>query len=155
MAELHGDAVIACADLVGRAGAIEFQLGWDCPHTPDESDDHNCPDVVWYAHATYKGARIMVDRHRTPTAAAMALAERMLSGAACRCRRPVTLSDEAAGCRWQLMGKRWEPGCDVEPVRITGDRGDHAAMQRALAESGNRAQRRATRRGRRGGGRRA
>lgn len=146
MVELHGDAVIACANLVGRAGASHFSMAWDCPHVPDEEDDHNCPDVTWSATARYKGARIMVDRHRSPSAAALALAEQLLSGAVCRCRQPVTLGDDQPGCRWQLAGKAWTPGCDAPPLTITeGDRGDLGALRRALEAGGNRAQRRAAR----------
>lgn len=153
MAEIHEDAVIACADLVGRAGAREFEIGWDCPHLPEAPDDHGCDETVWHATAKYQGARITVDRHRSPSAAGLALAERLLSGAMCRCRRPVALSDHADGCRWQLVGPRWQPGCDAEPIRMgEGTRGDLAAMQAALNRPANRAQRRAERR-RRGGGR--
>jgi hypothetical protein len=131
---LHGDAVIACADLVGRAGASGFEIGWTCPHVPDEPDDHNCPDVTWHATAAYRGARIMTAEHRSPTLAAVALSERLLSGAACRCGEPVTLADDEPGCRWTLAGKRWEPGCDVPPVHVKGRRGDRVALARAMAE---------------------
>lgn len=141
MAELNGDIVIACADLVGRAGAVEFEMGY-------VNDDPANPG--WWAQALYRGAKIIKDGHGTPEAAALALATRLLSGATCRCTKPVTLSDDVRGaCRWQLVGKRWEPGCDEKPVRVSGVRGDMAAMQAAL---GNRAERRAAARrgGRRG-----
>lgn len=151
MPELHGDVVIACADLVGRAGASGFEMAWDCPHVPDEPDDHTCLGVTWSATATYRGARLIADEHRTPSAAALALAERLLSGAVCRCGQPVSLADERPGCRWRLLGKRWEPGCDARSVKIgEGNRGDLPAMHRALGAAGNRAQRRAARK--RGGG---
>jgi hypothetical protein len=146
--------VIACVDLVGRAGARESEIGWDCPHVPDVSDDHNCAQVAWHATATYRGARIMVDRHRSPSAAALALAERLLSGATCRCRRPVSLSDQRGGCRWRLVGQRWEPGCSAPPITVAdGERGGMAAMQAALHRPANRAERRAEERAarRRGG----
>lgn len=159
----YADAVIACAELAGRAGAREFEMAWDCPHVPDEPeagpdgwvvrDGHNCHQVTWAAHATFKGARIQTAGHQTPTAAAMDLAERLLTDAICRCREPVALSDERPGCRWRLVGHRWEPGCDVPPVTVHGDRGDLEAMQAALdAAPANRAQRRAARKrgGRRG-----
>jgi hypothetical protein len=137
---MHVDAVVACADLVGRAGAKEFELGY-------LHDDVPIEEAGWYAHAMYRGARITVDDHRSPTGAAMALAERLLSGGAmCRCAEPVTLSDDQPGCRWRLMGQRWEPGCDVEPLRIEGERGDINALQGAMA---NRAERRAAERKRR------
>ncbi len=138
---MNEDAVIACADLVGRAGASDFEIGW-------MHDDVPIEEAGWYAVAKYRGARITTDEHRSPTTAAMALAERILASATCRCRQPVSLSDFVRGCRWRLVGKRWEPGCDAPPVRVEGRRGDHAAMQRALAQApaGNRAARRAARR---------
>lgn len=123
---VYTDAIVACADLVGRAGAREFEIGYI-------RDDVPTGDAGWYASAIYQGARITVDEHRSPTTAAMALSERLLSGATCRCRRPVTLSDTADGCRWQLVGQRWEPGCDAPSIRVSGQRGDHAAMRRAAA----------------------
>ena len=142
---INDDVVIACADLVGRAGASGFEIGY-------VHDDVPVEEAGWYAHATYRGARIIADDHRSPTGAALALAERLLAGATCRCRRPVTLSDAAEGCRWRLVGQRWEPGCNVPSLHIKGgDRGDHAALQRALADPVNRAERRARRKGGRRG----
>lgn len=91
----------------------------------------------------------MTQDHRSPSGAALALAERLLRGATCRCKRRVLLSDDGDGCRWRLIGNRWEPGCDVPPITVQGQRGDHAAMARALAqapEPTNRRQRRANRR---------
>jgi hypothetical protein len=132
---MNDDVVFACADLVGRAGASEFQIGY-------LHDDVPAEEAGWYAHAQYRGARITAEDHRSPTGAALALAERLLRGATCRCRRPVTLSDGQDGCRWQLIGKRWEPGCDVAPVRVDGPTGDLGAMQRAMAQPMNRADRR-------------
>lgn len=134
---LNEDAVVACADLVGRCGASDFEIGYMHDDVPFE-------EAGWYAVAKFKGARISTDEHRSPTTAAMALAERLLHGATCRCRRPVSMSDGRDGfCRWRLMGRRWEPGCDVEPIHVQGERGDYEAMQRALAQAPNRAERRA------------
>lgn len=131
----YADAVVACADLAGRAGARDFQIGY-------VHDDVPVEEAGWYAHASYQGARVITDQHRSPTAAAMRLAERLLRGAQCRCGNPVALSDETTGCRWRLMGQRWEPGCDAPPVHMpAGTRGDVGAMHQAM----NRAQRRATR----------
>lgn len=126
------DAVIACADLTSRAGASGFEIGYQRDGVPAQ-------DAGWYATATYRGARIMTDEHRSPTGAAMALAERLFAGATCRCKQPVVLSDGRDGCRWTLVGQRWEPGCDVAPIHVQGARGDQAAMERALgAAPGNR-----------------
>lgn len=138
------DIVIACMDLAGRSGASGFNIGYLNEDAPAE-------EAGWYAEVMFKGARIVVGDQRSPTAAALALAERLLRGATCRCRRPVTLSDGQEGCRWRLAGKRWEPGCDVAPVRVSGERGDYAAMQTALAQPMNRADRRRLKKGRRRG----
>lgn len=136
---LNTDAVIACADLSDRAGASSFEIGW-------VHDDVPMEEAGWYATAIYRGAKLIVDEHRSPTGAALALAERILAGGTCRCGEPVTLADGQRGCRWRLMGQRWESGCDAPSIRMqAGQRGDHAAMVSAL--EGNRAQRRAARKG--------
>lgn len=132
---MSGDVIVACADLAGRAGASGFEIGY-------LRDDVPVQDAGWYAHVNYRGARLMVEEHRSPSAAALALAERILAGAQCRCRRPVTMDDSRQGCRWRLSSKRWEPGCDVPPVRVSGPRGDLAAMQQALDDRPPRHERR-------------
>lgn len=139
--ELSGDVVAACADLVGRAGAREFELGY-------LHDDVPAEEAGWYAHAQYRGTRVTAEDHRSPSSAALALAERLLRGAACRCGQRVTLADGVDGCRWRLAGARWEPGCDAEPIRMgAGTRGDIGALGQAMAERmGNRQQRRAQQR---------
>jgi len=121
----NDDVVVACAELVSRTGATDFEIGYLHEEVPIE-------DAAWYAHAQYCGARLTVENHRSPTGAALALAERILRGATCKCRQPVTLSDEQPGCRWKLMGRRWEPGCTAPPIRIDGPRGDIGAMRRAM-----------------------
>jgi hypothetical protein len=68
---LNEDAVIACADLVARAGASQFEFG-------HMHDDVPVEEAGWYATAFYRGTRITVDERRSPTEAAMALAERLL-----------------------------------------------------------------------------
>lgn len=132
---MHGDAVVACADLVNRAGASGFELGYIRDNVPIE-------EAGWYAHATYQGARIMVDEHRSPSAAALALAERILHGGRCKCGQPVTLADDQPGCRWQLMGKQWQPTCKAEPVRVQAERGNLGAMQTAMNRRARRAAKR-------------
>lgn len=144
---LNEDIVIACAALVDRAGASAFEIGY-------LHDDVPVDQAGWYAHAQYQGARIIAENHQSPTGAALALAERLLAGATCRCRRLVVLSDGGDGCRWRLAGRRWEPGCDAPPVPVAGRRGDHAAMRAAIAQPMNRAaRRRAQRQARKHGGR--
>lgn len=124
--DLNDDVIVACADLAGRAGARSFEIGYLREDVPPE-------EAGWYAQAFYRGARLGSGEHSSPSAAALTLAERLLSGAMCRCRRPVTLSDGQSGCRWQLVGRRWEPGCDAPPIRVRGERGDRAAIERARA----------------------
>jgi len=128
MTDLNADVILAAAHLAERAGAKDFYLNHDGdPDTPDTPAE----DVTWWAAVTYQGARIMTDKHPSPSGAALAIAERLLAGATCRCGRPVTLSDDGTGCRWRLEGPRWKPGCNAPPVRITGKRGDYAAIQAA------------------------
>lgn len=138
------DLIIACKNLVSRAGASAFEIGY-------LSDE---PPHRWYAHAQYRNARITVEDHPTAALAVLALTYRLLRGALCRCGNPVALSDDHSGCRWQLVGSRWEPGCDAPPIKMApGLRGDHAAMRMAVAlrqVAENRAERRAARRGMRG-----
>jgi hypothetical protein len=127
---MNEDAVIACADLVGRTGASGFEIGFLHEDVPVE-------DAGWYAVAFYRGARITTDERRNPSEAAMALSERLLRDAACRCGRRVALSGSQPGrCRWRLMGATWEPGCDAvadyrrTPWRRCGDGQGHAREDR-------------------------
>jgi hypothetical protein len=132
--------VVACADVVGRAGGKAFEFGWSCPHTPDVDDDHNCPDVVWNCHAKWDGTRVM-QTAKTPGAAAFALAEEILTGAMCRCSKPVVLGN-SPGCKWTLEGARWVPGCNEPSIRIRGKRGNLNAQKAAFQHRANRKERR-------------
>lgn len=127
------DAVMAAADLASRAGASGFQIG----HT----DPAEGP-VTWYATAEYDDNAITASGHPDPSAAATALARRILTGGKCRCGGLVALSisgafappdtatmldgsdpralRDAPQCLWILEGRRWEPGCDVPPVTLKG-----------------------------------
>lgn len=128
--------VIACADLVGRAGAREFEIGY-------LHDDVPADQAAWWASAKFRGARVRVDNHIHPASAARALAVRILTGARCRCGKLAALSDAgatvyrdatmadgskwtaedaaAAGqCQWRLVGQRWEPSCPVPAIRRKG-----------------------------------
>lgn len=141
MVTLDEDAVVAAVDLVGRAGAREFEIGY----LNDEEDDAFAVDgPQWYAHAQYRGARIIEEGHAGPTEAAEGLARQLLTGAKCRCGRLVALSDhgavftsgqmadgstwtpeqaQAAGqCRWTRFGRRWEPACAAPSIKVKGPR---------------------------------
>ncbi len=134
---VNADVVMACVDLASRTGARDFEIGHVHDDVPVEL-------AGWYAHVQFKGARIIVEDHRSPTDAAMALAQRLLIGATCRCLQPVTLSPFHKGCRWRLVGPRWVPGCNAPPIKVAGPPGDYAGIQKALADAvSNRAARRA------------
>lgn len=122
--DLNQDIILACVHLVGRAGAKTFNLG----HLHD-----NVPisEAGWYAEAMWKGHRVIAENHSSPSAAALALAEQLLTGATCRCGQLVALSDGRDGCRWRLVGDRWQPGCDAPPIRYEGEPGDVAAIAEA------------------------
>jgi len=130
-----GKQVIACADLIGRSGARQFEIGY-------LDDDVPIDKARWYAHAMFRGTRITVADHAGPEQAAMALARRILTGAKCSCGRLVALredgavafrkatmadgtrwtAEEAANagqCLWRLIGDRWEPSCPVPAVPLT------------------------------------
>jgi hypothetical protein len=121
------EILVACVDLVGRSGARDLEIGYLHDNVPPA-------EAGWWAHATYRGARIAVEDQPGPTEAAQALAEKILTGAKCRCGRLVALFDHgaiaydrstltdgtqwtaeqaaAAGqCRWRRVGRRWEMGC--------------------------------------------
>lgn len=72
-AAMDDDAVIAAADLVGRAGARSFEIGWDCPHGDTVGEDHDCPGVRWYASASYRDREVKLGGHPGPVEAAEAL----------------------------------------------------------------------------------
>jgi hypothetical protein len=119
------DAVVAAADLVNRAGARQFEIGY----LNDEDDPaFATAGPQWWAHAQYSGTRIIVEGFDRPDQAAEALAQKLLTGAKCRCGKLVALSDggalftsgqmadgstwtpeqaRAAGqCRWRRAGSR-------------------------------------------------
>lgn len=118
------DAVLAAADLADRAGAKGFDIGYTEDNPP-----------TWHATAFYVGKRLFVDGYPNPEDAATGLSERLLTGAACKCGRKVTLRADTPGCLWRLDGRRWSPGCDVPPIETArGSRGDTAALQKAMRE---------------------
>lgn len=127
------DAVVAAADLIGRAGANGFEIAWTCPHAPDIDDGHSCPDVTWTCSASFRGRRLFTNPYGHPAQAANALALKILDGAVCRCGQPVVLFT-GAGCLWKRTGERWEPSCDAEPLDLGAmgvERGDLVGMNRA------------------------
>lgn len=139
MNALDVDAVVATADLVGRAGATNFEIGYlNEPGEPSYADR----GAEWWCKAQYEGRRLTVEGFARPDDAATALAVKLLRGAKCRCGRLVRLAgmdgayaysdvemadgtrwtaEEAAAagqCEWSRYGQRWEPSCDAPPVRM-------------------------------------
>jgi len=108
MIEIDDDAVKACADLVGRTGASQFQIGFVHDNVPVE-------EAGWYAHAQYRGARLTTTSdYRGPAEAADALSRRILHGGNCGCGKPTTLQDGRdvrKWCRWRREGDRWVSAC--------------------------------------------
>jgi hypothetical protein len=124
--------IIAAADLAGRAGAREFQIGYLHENVPMH-------EAGWFAHAQFRGARITAEDASSPGDAAEALAVKLLTGARCSCGKLVQLvpggalafmrtqmadgttwtAEEAAAagqCRWTRLGPRWHKGCAPLPV---------------------------------------
>lgn len=164
MIDMDDDAIVAGAELVGRSGGRELEIGYLHDGVP-------VAEAGWYAKVTYRGDRIVVEDHPGPVEAMDALARRILTGARCtHCRGLVALSDAgavafvsdvhgadgrfldgttwtaaeatAAGqCRWRRMGPHWRRGCDdthPDPAPRTS-RGPNRAERRRRARSGRRA----------------
>lgn len=128
--------VAACARLVQRTGAKEFDVGYL------NRDAVRSEDAQWYATAVWQGVKLFsAGEHRSPGAAADALAARLLDGGQCCCGRVATTDPRgapggdktmlhgedwshaeqlAAGvCVWSRRGDQWERGCDARPIRLT------------------------------------
>jgi hypothetical protein len=105
------DAVDACADLVGRTGAVNFEIG-------ARSDQ---PGARWYAQARYKGAPPIEVEADDPAGAADAMSRRILRGGKCaHCHRTVVLGGNAIGyCRWTRVGPKWLAGCPAGREAMT------------------------------------
>lgn len=123
-----GDAVKACADLVGRTGAKSFECGYLHEGVPADQ-------AGWYATAVFQGAKITAEDKASPAEACRELAVRLLSGGQCQhCRKLITLNplgamardvtlvggrtwtaDEQAKaglCHWRREGPQWVRGCE-------------------------------------------
>ena len=116
--QLDEDALYAAADLIGRTGATELQFGYLHDGVP-------VAEAAWWAHAQYRGARVVVEDHRDPVAAIEALARRLLTGGRCtHCGGETVLSGDGSSpiqCRYRRVGARWVRGC--EGVERPGERG--------------------------------
>lgn len=99
----------ATADLVRRAGATEFQMGYmiEAPRMADQG---------WYALARW-GEREIKTNGRDPIDACLALAIELLDGSLCRrCGAPISIfAGDGGFCRWHVEGESWVSGCG-EPI---------------------------------------
>lgn len=144
--------MLAAVELVQRSGATEFEVGYL---------DDNPANPRWWAKAQYRGARLQVDEHPTPSAAAHALAARILEGGKCTtCGLTITTADEierqaAAGfspggdmCQWARFGRHWIAGC-VDPIAEAARLESPTARRQPLQPLNRAARRRAERQGKR------
>lgn len=145
------DALMAAADLVARTGAKHFAVGY----LNDE------PPHRWYAHAQYRGTRIICEDQPDPVAAADGLARQLLTGAQCQhCGRLVTLDpagayahdstlldgrpwtaqqQAAAGvCFWRRKGRSWVRGCEGRRPEDAPTRRERRAADRQQRRRGQR-----------------
>lgn len=97
------DAVQAIADLCGRSGARNMEIGFDDDVEP----------ATWWAGVTYNGAKLHTDGWVHPVLAADALAAKILTGGCCtHCGRTVSLLG-LEGCVWRRVGPQWRRGCEA------------------------------------------
>jgi len=104
--DMDTDAFDAGIELIGRAGAKAFEVGYVHENVPVE-------DAGWYAMAQWNGVKIMVDKRTGPVEAIEALARKVLNGSVCtHCGQPISLSGDREGiCRWTRRGDSWVRGC--------------------------------------------
>jgi hypothetical protein len=121
----HLDAIVACADLVGRSGGKDFEVGY-----LDETAA--IEDARWYATASFLGAKVIIDEQPSGALACELLARKLLEGGQCvHCRRVVTVRGEGVGalsifgrrgpktCLWIRDGERWAPANHPIPTNRT------------------------------------
>ena len=126
--DLDQERLNAALELIGRCAANELELGW--------TDDAGPRPGEWYATASYKGARIIVEDQHGPEDAAEALALKLLAGGQCvHCGRVATAIrdgevftvaghpvldpsrlgqsvDAGLICARRRVGEHWQRGCD-------------------------------------------
>jgi hypothetical protein len=126
---INDDLLLACTDLVGRAGAIDMEIGHSFEPDP-ETGEH-----VWWAAAKYRGMRVIANGMPAPDIAAVALCHKLLRGAICKCGKPVALGDGQDGCHWTLNGKRWDSSCTAPSLKVdNARRGDLSEVHRLLSQ---------------------
>lgn len=119
---LDTDPILAAFDLIGRCGAKASELGYERDNVPVHR-------ARWHASAEWNDVRVAVKAHKSPEAAAEALAARLLERATCtHCGRLIALEPEPDRCVWERVGPRWWRGC----------RGEVPEHQRLIESSGPR-----------------
>lgn len=84
-ADLDKSLMQATIDLIGRAGAKSFRMGWV------EEEDLPAYPHIWYATAAFKGAHEAAAA-MDPVTACTRLAEQLVDGGTCtHCGRPTAL----------------------------------------------------------------
>lgn len=107
MTDALGNTVVAIADLVGRSGGTQFEIGY-------LEEDVPIAEARWYCQASFKGAKLIADEHKSPMEACDELARKILTGGRCQfCERITMVAADAtdAACGWYRDQDRWMPGC--------------------------------------------
>jgi hypothetical protein len=154
------DAIAAALDLAKRSGWRSVEIGYKREGTATWR-------AGWYVTAIMaNGHPVHLGDYASPVEAADALAEHILTGAKCRCGKPVAIGDrparlllptthldgttwgpdavrELGTCRWRREGARWDSTCGAPAITITTEQ---------MPQGPNRAQRRAAERARKGQG---
>jgi hypothetical protein len=111
----HTDAILACAELVGRAGGDEFKVGY-------EDETKRVEDARWFAQASFQGKLVRVEEQPSGALACEFLARQLLDGGLCtHCRRVVRIRPQGyiedvykgpKPCAWHRVGPTWKRGCE-------------------------------------------
>lgn len=118
----HREAIVACAEVVGRSGGRQFEVGYlyDEDEPPPDwppGEPVTAADAGWYATARYKGT-LLKGEGADPAEACERLAARVLHGGQCvECGGRINLRPGAGrwkgkNCRWRREGEHWVRGCD-------------------------------------------
>ncbi len=124
--EKHNEVIRATADLIGRTGATQFEIGW-------EHDDVPVELMGWYCKATYQGTEIRAEG-AGPIEAADALARKVLDGGLCMyCKRRITIDnvEDLEKCFRARVGDTWMRGCEIDHEQS----GDKIPTARKLAHA--------------------
>jgi hypothetical protein len=153
MGLLDEDRMLAAVEVIGRAGATNFEVGYLDDEVPSEM-------ARWWASAKWRGTKVLVEDETGPDVAAEALAFKVIVPGQCvHCGRTITvrridddgtpliytisghplLDEDAieetgldALCVWNRRGRHWLRGCDGGYDRPAG--GLNRAQRRRQAK---------------------